>query len=210
MTTDTTNLEQALCFYDFDYRPNNEKSKFSAPCELLCLKKRDFEIVLKDTVMEEWDKVIAAMKRFRYFDKWDEVAQRECCIRSKIKKYIPDQTILGDGSGYPTYTYFVLKGHCVLIEHMYLRVETKNGLKSYQLLESCPEPPQTVEEGTTSTIEKTSKSSKVGTERKFVSIKEEEPTSTKAHESYSMRRFLYCKQHKSRIKSILFKFKTRF
>lgn len=102
------------------------------------MKKDDFEIVLKDTVMGEWDKVIAAMKRFRYFDKWDEVAQRECCIRSKLKTFNLDQTILGDGCGYHNYTYFVLKGHCVLIEHLYVKTITKNGKKAYVLVEKIP------------------------------------------------------------------------
>lgn len=95
--------------------------------------------MLKDTVMEEWDKVIAAMKCFRYFDIWDDVAQRECCIRSKIKKYEADETVLGDGSGYQNYTYFLLKGQCVLVEHIFLKAEMKNGRKCYELLENGPE-----------------------------------------------------------------------
>lgn len=95
--------------------------------------------MLKDTVMEEWDKVIAAMKCFRYFDIWDDVAQRECCIRSKIKKYEADETVLGDGSGYQNYTYFLLKGQCILVEHIFLKAEIKNGRKCYELLENGPE-----------------------------------------------------------------------
>lgn len=114
-------------------------SLFAAPCEFLCLKKEDFELVLKETVMGAWDKILAAMKRFRYFDKWDEVAQREFCIRSKLKKFKINQTILGDGTGYKNYTYFVLKGQCVVIEHLFMKVSMKGGRKVYQLLEDGPE-----------------------------------------------------------------------
>lgn len=129
--------------------------------------------------MGEWDKVIAAMKRFRYFDKWDEVAQRECCIRSKLKNYIPDQTILGDGTGNPNYTYFVLKGHCVLIEHMYLKVVKRNGKKFYELLENGP----TVKEiEVTNAAEKGSKESKGSKgskgDKKIVSIRDDDSINT--------------------------------
>lgn len=120
--------------------------------------------------MGEWDKVIAAMQRFRYFDKWDEVAQRECCIRSKLKTYNPDQTILGDGTGNPNYTYFVLKGHCVLIEHMYLKVTNQNGKKTYELLEDGPITIKEIKRN--SSAEKESRSSK--SDKKVVSIKDED------------------------------------
>jgi len=33
---------------------------------------------------------------FPYFDTWDEDAVRECCNLSKIKRYGPDQIILGN------------------------------------------------------------------------------------------------------------------
>ncbi|GJQ81454.1 hypothetical protein Trydic_g14611 [Trypoxylus dichotomus] len=64
------------------------------PCELLLLRKADFDIVLKETVKEQWDEIQKAMVQFSYFDGWDDVAVRECCIYSKIKPFIRDQTIL--------------------------------------------------------------------------------------------------------------------
>lgn len=118
--------------------------------------------------MEEWDKVIAAMKRFRYFDAWDEVAQRECCIRTKIKGFRPDETILGDGSGNLGYTYFLLKGECALVEHIFLKVQMKNGRKCYELMENGPE--NLVEkEAAVGKAEKISKASKASTEKKATS-----------------------------------------
>lgn len=137
---------------------------FAAPCELLCLKKDDFDIVLKDTVLEEWDKVTAAMKRFRYFDQWDEVSRRECCIRTKIKKFEADDTVLGDGSGHEKYTYFLIKGQCVLIEHIFMKVQTRNGKKSYELLENGPE--QESETNVAAKEEKVSKISKISSEKR--------------------------------------------
>lgn len=105
-----------------------------APCELLCVKKKDFDIVLKESVKEQWDEIQTAMRRFNYFDGWDDVAVRECCIYSKIKPYIRDQTILGDGSGTTTSTYFVLKGKCRLIEHLLVSVtRNRDGQKQYKL-----------------------------------------------------------------------------
>ncbi|KAK9694811.1 Cyclic nucleotide-binding domain [Popillia japonica] len=88
------------------------------PCELLCLKKADFDIVLKASVKEQWNEIQKAMSRFEYFDGWDEVAVRECCIYSKIKPYVRDQAILGDGQGIRSSVYFVLKGQCKIIEHL--------------------------------------------------------------------------------------------
>lgn len=89
--------------------------------------------------MEQWDKVIASMKRFQYFDGWDEVTQRECCIRAKLRSYSANQTILGDGVGLQSYTYFLLKGQCVLIEHMFVKVENAKGNKRYELVMDEPE-----------------------------------------------------------------------
>lgn len=106
----------------------------STPCELLCLKKADFDIVLKASVKQQWDEIQRAMSRFAYFDGWDEVAVRECCIYSKIKPYIRDQTIVGDGVGIQSSAYFVLKGECRVIEHLLVTVKYDNsGKKRYQV-----------------------------------------------------------------------------
>lgn len=83
---------------------------------------------------EQWEEIHKAMTRFNYFDGWDDVAVRECCIYSKIKPYIRDQTILGDGEGVPSTTYFILKGQCKLIEHLLLSVSyDKSGRKGYKI-----------------------------------------------------------------------------
>lgn len=93
---------------------------------------------------EQWDEIQRAMLRFRYFDKWDAVSVRECCIYSKIKPYVRDQTILGDGVGISSSIYFVLKGQCKLIEHLLLSVSyDRCGRKQYKLYDSAP----TLEEG---------------------------------------------------------------
>lgn len=117
----------------------------ATPCELLCLKKADFDIVLKASVKEQWDEIQRAMSRFTYFDGWDEVAVRECCIYSKIKPFIRDQTILGDGVGVPSSTYFVLKGQCRVIEHLLVTVSYNEfGRKQYEIYN--PEVPKQEEE----------------------------------------------------------------
>lgn len=108
----------------------------ATPCELLCLKKEDFDIVLKASVMEQWDAIINAMSNFTYFNDWDEVARRECCILAKMREFAPGETILGDGFGFPNSAYFVIKGKCKVIEHLMVKVSYKNGKKRYSLYEN--------------------------------------------------------------------------
>jgi hypothetical protein len=33
---------------------------------------------------------------FSYFDTWSDATMKECCALSKIERYEPDQTILGN------------------------------------------------------------------------------------------------------------------
>ncbi|KAI4471222.1 hypothetical protein MML48_1g07607 [Holotrichia oblita] len=115
------------------------------PCELLCLKKADFDIVLKASVKQQWNEIQKAMSRFEYFDGWDEVAVRECCIYSKIKPYIRDQAIIGDGQGVASSVYFVLKGQCKVIEHLLVTTSYDGrGRKHYAIYE--PENSTQIEE----------------------------------------------------------------
>lgn len=100
---------------------------------MLCLKKNDFDIILKSTVKKQWEEVQHAMSSFSYFEDWDEIAIRECCILSKMKAYATDQTILGDGVGLRDYVYFILKGKCRVIEHLMVTKEVKNGKTFYRL-----------------------------------------------------------------------------
>ncbi|CAG2065558.1 unnamed protein product, partial [Timema podura] len=58
--------------------------------ELLCLMKEDFANVLQVSLQHHWDDCKRAMQQFPYFNGWDEVAVRECCILSKLKSYGPD------------------------------------------------------------------------------------------------------------------------
>jgi hypothetical protein len=49
------------------------------------------------------------MKIFPYFDTWDDDAVRECCVLSKIKRYEPDQIILGNNTVTILHTTYVLR-----------------------------------------------------------------------------------------------------
>ncbi|KAI4471223.1 hypothetical protein MML48_1g07606 [Holotrichia oblita] len=114
-------------------------------CELLCLKKADFDIVLKASVKKQWQEIQTAMSKFEYFNGWDEVAVRECCIYSKIKPYIRDQAIVGDGQGVASSVYFILKGQCKIIEHLLVTSSCdNNGRKRYAMYE--PESATHIEE----------------------------------------------------------------
>ncbi|KAK9694824.1 Cyclic nucleotide-binding domain [Popillia japonica] len=88
-------------------------------CELLCLKKADFDIVLKASVKQQWHEIQTAMSKFEYFNGWDEVAVREC-----------------DGQGIPSSVYFILKGRCKIIEHLLVKSRYNGqGRKLYKMYE---------------------------------------------------------------------------
>ncbi|KAK5644898.1 hypothetical protein RI129_006198 [Pyrocoelia pectoralis] len=91
--------------------------------EFLRLRKYDFNIVLKGTVQQQWLVVQRSLDMFTYFDSWDDITRRDCL----------DETILGDGVGLKDYVYFILKGQCRIIQHMYSTHYTKNGRVFYKI-----------------------------------------------------------------------------
>ncbi|KAJ8922627.1 hypothetical protein NQ315_007659 [Exocentrus adspersus] len=103
------------------------------PCELLMIKKEDFDIVLKDTVMKAWEEIQRILNKFSYFKNWEDVIKRECSIMSRTKVYTPEEIVLGDGCGLPDYVYFITKGNCMIIEHLKLQVYYVNDVKKYRL-----------------------------------------------------------------------------
>ncbi|XP_030763486.1 uncharacterized protein LOC115888058 [Sitophilus oryzae] len=109
------------------------------PCELLMIKKEDFDIVLKDTVWKAWEQIAKIMNRYSYFKDWDAVTKRECSIISRTKSFIPDEVILGDDIGLPNYAYLITKGTCSLIEHLQMTSRMVNGTKKYKLHNSQSE-----------------------------------------------------------------------
>lgn len=105
----------------------------ATPCELLCLQRADFDTILKSSIQAQWDDIKQHMKMFSYFDGWDEVAVRECCILAKKRVYTENETILGDGDGADNHVHFVIKGKCRVIEHLLLSTNYVNGKKKYDL-----------------------------------------------------------------------------
>lgn len=104
-------------------------------CELLSLKKEDFDRILKETVKKQWLEMQEAMAKIPYFNDWDIPTLRECCIYSKIKHYEKDEVILGDDVRQPSSVmiYFVIKGKCSIIEHLFIKEYVKDGIKYYEL-----------------------------------------------------------------------------
>lgn len=75
------------------------KSLFKkAAVELLILKKDDFDRVLKASMQKQWDDISSALKQFPYFEDWNEVATRECCMLSDTITYYTHEIILGECS----------------------------------------------------------------------------------------------------------------
>ncbi|KAB0799839.1 hypothetical protein PPYR_07719 [Photinus pyralis] len=105
----------------------------STNTEFLRLLKDDFNIVLKATVQQQWFEVQRALDMFTYFENWNDMTRRECCILAKMLAFKPDETIRGDGVGNKDYVYFVLKGQCRIIQHLYTTHYTKNGKVHYKI-----------------------------------------------------------------------------
>ncbi|XP_054269776.1 uncharacterized protein LOC128991075 [Macrosteles quadrilineatus] len=86
--------------------------------ELLILKKDDFDRVLKASMQKQWDDISTAMKQFPYFENWDDVATRECCMLSDTFSCNPHDIVLGKGMGKHGSAHFVLSGTCSMVQRL--------------------------------------------------------------------------------------------
>lgn len=105
-------------------------------CELLCLKKDDFNVVLKSSLQQEWNSILKALRRFEYFNDWSEVSNRECCIYSKIRKYEKGDVVYQEGTMATNYAFFLLEGSCVCIHELPVIERNVNGIKKYELFDT--------------------------------------------------------------------------
>lgn len=78
------------------------------------LTRKDFDLVLKNTVKAEWEQILYALKRFSYFDNFTEIEKRECCILSKIKIFPKDSIIVGCGINV-NHVHFIVKGQASIL-----------------------------------------------------------------------------------------------
>nr|CAH7744773.1 unnamed protein product [Callosobruchus chinensis] len=106
----------------------------TSPCELLMIKKEDFDRVLKATVLKSWEAISKTMNKLSYFKNWDNLTKRECAIIARTKSFAAGETILGDDKGLRKWVYFITRGSCHIIEHLMLKVYEWRGLKTYSLL----------------------------------------------------------------------------
>ncbi|XP_069678762.1 uncharacterized protein [Periplaneta americana] len=88
---------------------------------------------LQKSLQEHHDRCLEAMKIFPYFSALDNDQLKECCNLSKLEKYGPQETILGDGRGKINFVYFILNGQCRVIEHMELAGHENNGRNRFRL-----------------------------------------------------------------------------
>lgn len=88
-------------------------------CEFLKMYKEDFDKVMKDTLQQKWSEIQAGMKDFRYFDSWNSMQVRECCIISRIKSFEPGNIVLGKNKHIQdSYVYFILSGQVRIMEEL--------------------------------------------------------------------------------------------
>lgn len=106
----------------------------SKHCELLKLMRDDFNRILKSTIQKKWDEITASLSLFSYFSNWNAMAKRECCIMSKMKTYLPGETILSYKDVKLNYVYFITRGKCQILEEMKILVyRTAGGAKKFAL-----------------------------------------------------------------------------
>ncbi|KAL3265629.1 hypothetical protein HHI36_009834 [Cryptolaemus montrouzieri] len=103
-------------------------------CELLVLRKEDFDAVLRSSVMAEWEEIRRCMSLFTYFDNWDEIALRDCCILSKVRYYGVEDVVLSEDIGDKKFVYFLVEGQCHLVEHLEVEVHQIGCKTKYKLL----------------------------------------------------------------------------
>lgn len=62
--------------------------------ELLFITKYDFDRLLRENLLKNWNILQEALVTFNYFNEWDEATIRECCILSKIKNFTPNEVVI--------------------------------------------------------------------------------------------------------------------
>ncbi|CAH1109223.1 unnamed protein product [Psylliodes chrysocephalus] len=102
-------------------------------CELLMVKKEDFNEVIRETIIRTWTEIHNVFDTFPYFKHWDILDKRVAVTLSKIKHFGPDETILGDNTGYKEYVYFIIKGTCCIVENLTVTVFCIKGFETYIL-----------------------------------------------------------------------------
>ncbi|XP_046814974.1 uncharacterized protein LOC124422499 isoform X1 [Vespa crabro] len=104
--------------------------------DLILINLDDFNEILKDNLMNEWNVLQDALINFNYFKSWDEETIRECCILSKLKHFQANEVLLGDGKGMVNYVHFLLEGECRLIEHILVKKKPTTQEMRYELYDS--------------------------------------------------------------------------
>ncbi|XP_043491458.1 cAMP-dependent protein kinase regulatory subunit-like [Polistes fuscatus] len=104
--------------------------------DLLLINLDDFNEILKDYLMDQWNILQDALVCFNYFETWDEETIRECCILSKLKDFQANEVLLGDGKGMVNYVHFLLEGECRLIEHILVKEKPTAHEMRYELFDS--------------------------------------------------------------------------
>ncbi|XP_017787260.1 PREDICTED: cyclic nucleotide-binding domain-containing protein 2-like [Nicrophorus vespilloides] len=115
--------------------PRNATITTLTPTEFLVLKRGDFDRVLKSTIQTMWDHIESIMDSFTYFNDWDDLTKKECCVIAKIKYYKKDDIIFGDGFGLKQWVYFIVTGKCQMIESLQVEVSYVDGKKMYKQYE---------------------------------------------------------------------------
>uniref|UniRef100_A0A182WFC0 Cyclic nucleotide-binding domain-containing protein n=1 Tax=Anopheles minimus TaxID=112268 RepID=A0A182WFC0_9DIPT len=110
--------------------PRTATCSTTTDCELLCLSRRDFDRILKHSLVERWRQLQLALGRFDYFKYWTnaQVRKLECCLLSRIVTFASQRKLPVDVD--KGCAYFVLSGQCMILQC--LTVSKRKG--SYQLL----------------------------------------------------------------------------
>ncbi|KAK9509026.1 hypothetical protein O3M35_006440 [Rhynocoris fuscipes] len=91
-------------------------------------KKPSLGALLHETIKRQWDEVGNAMKKFTYFDDWNEAAFHQCCVHSNILHYAVNEIIYVKDDANVEVTHFILEGTVLIIQKLILE---KYFLKKY-------------------------------------------------------------------------------
>ncbi|XP_045479502.1 uncharacterized protein LOC123684327 [Harmonia axyridis] len=105
----------------------NERSEF------LLVKRDDFDRVLRDTVLKEWNEIKKSINKFEYFKMWDDRYIQQSCMVSKMRYYEEHALILSQDHGDKRYVYFLIDGAVDLLECVEMKVTTFKNKKTYSL-----------------------------------------------------------------------------
>ncbi|XP_077987469.1 uncharacterized protein LOC144442072 [Glandiceps talaboti] len=103
---------------------HNSKRTATVVCkvdsEFLRVDKPDFDMVLRRSHQQRWEKRLQVIKGDKIFEDWPDTEHRTTCDRSKLREYPPNTIILSNVSNLLDNIYIIVSGHCKVVREIEL------------------------------------------------------------------------------------------